>query len=116
MTQFSLTEQWQKLIPIEIPPLWQVIYYEGIHGHHILFHPDDIREFSHEPSSGPRIAPAQKVKKELAETGFQLLKSRSFREMTHIIDSLEKSDRGQIFRLYKSWLSEIKCRIKETAN
>jgi len=114
MAQYSLTETWQKHLPLEIPPLWQVIYYEGIHGHHILFSPDDLKTFESYQQKGPGIP--VRINKQVSETGFRLLKSRSFRDMVELIDGLDQTGRRQIFRLYRNWLAEIQCRIKETAH
>jgi len=112
MSLFSVTEQWQKHMAIEIPPLWQVIYYEGIHGHHILFSPSDLSLFENFDS---RKAGAID-QKEVSKIGYSLLRCRSFREMVSIIDQWEVGMRWHIFRLYQQWLKEIEKRIKASAH
>ena len=112
MSLFSVTDQWQKHMAIEIPPLWQVIYYEGIHGHHILFSPSDLSMF--ENFDARTIG--QVDQKQVSKIGYSLLKCRSFREMVVIIDKWEVGIRWQIFRLYKQWLIDIEKRIKASAH
>ncbi|NRA44315.1 MAG: hypothetical protein HRU09_05080 [Oligoflexales bacterium] len=112
MSLFSVTDQWQKHMAIEIPPLWQVIYYEGIHGHHILFSPSDLTLF--ENPDFPSTAAIDQ--KQVTKIGYSLLRCRSFREMVSIIDQWELGVRWQIFRLYKQWLKDIEKRIKSSAH
>lgn len=112
MSQFSVTHQWQKNLPVELPNLWKVLYYEGIHGHHILFSPEDVQRF--ESSSQNQLVDVDL--KYIYDVGIELLNCLTFREMVDIIDRLDLLQRQIIYRFYKDWLFEINLRLKSEAH
>lgn len=109
MSHFSIIELWSKHLPLRLSPLWQVLYYEGMHGNHILFSPADVAEF--ENSTLPAALAYPIEKKTTAELYLRLIKAASYQDLTQWIDSLTKADRQLVYRLYQQWLQAVRARL-----
>ena len=111
MTDFSLFEVFQSLRPIkQIPPLWNVIYYEGIYGNHILFSNDEVLEF--EKKEGPSVSESGW----LENVGFEIFKLESVGEISKLLNQISKDQRMQVYCLYKQWLRSTTEFLRVHAN
>ncbi|MCB9228360.1 MAG: hypothetical protein H6618_01990 [Deltaproteobacteria bacterium] len=117
MAQFSLTEEWAKLLCPDLPPLWQVLYFEAMHGNHILFYPDTPDSFSGEDlESDSTSGLPEDVNRRLVESGAGLLGAGTLGEMWDIVRKLDRREKAYLFRLYMNWLAELQLRIRNVAH
>lgn len=115
MLKESIIQPWFQGVKIDLPEHWKVIYYEGIHGHHILFKKDDIKIF--ENTSLDEIRGLSKKEYDtIEEIAMKLLCAPSYRDMVEQIDSLNLRLRYDLYRLYLKWLGSMKEKIRGAAN
>ena len=99
--------------PSGLPPIWDVLYYEGIRGNHILFSQSDVKMFEasgkHQGSKETMWSPAT-----LSDVVYDLLSQGSVSDMKIFISLQPKSIRAAVYRLYSRWLEAWGLELKKS--
>ncbi|MFK7826508.1 MAG: hypothetical protein AB8G05_20350 [Oligoflexales bacterium] len=100
--------------PGNLPPLWHVLYYEGIRGHHILFAPGDMDRFDRQP--GLFRFSDDETRDRFTSLMTEFLQQPSLSEMKLFIQSQPFQMREAIYRFYKGWLRRWGDHLKTVLN
>lgn len=113
MKEISITEHLAREHPlVQMPPLWGVIYYEGIHGNHILFSPHEVLAFE----AFTLVEEDHQQGLWLEDAGFALSSHNSYRDMVDYLARLSFGQRQRVYQLYKSWLAHMSQYLKGQAH
>ena len=93
------------------PPIWQVIFQEGMRANHILFDPNDIKIFDTESAKEIKT-PEKPEQKKIMDAALEILKASELNSMRSSISELNLSQRRTLYHLYRkrlsSWQSDMK--------
>lgn len=99
--------------PKFLPPLWRIIYQEGMREHHIIFRDSNLIEIAQEKINFPIS------KKDMAAVGqavYALFASHSISMMITIVESLTKKQKCVLFHIYRSQLLSWQLRQLQQLN
>jgi hypothetical protein len=102
--------------PWHLPPLWQIIYNEGIHANHILFDRSDLLLFETSLAKNHLAMLSPEEAKLLEETFLDLISCHSVGLMRQTISGLDSESRVKIFQLYKHLLQYWTDFLKKSLN
>ncbi len=93
------------------PPIWQVIFQEGMRANHILFDPKDIKIFDTESAKEIKT-PKKPEQTKIMDAALEILKASELNSMRSSISELNLSQRRTLYHLYRkrlsSWQSDMK--------
>lgn len=98
---------------VRLPPLWQVIYYEAIRGHHLLFKRDDVAIFEAENEA---IWSDDLLDEQIERLLLRLIASPDLQSMIKIIDAQTLTTRQSLFNVYLRVLWIARNFIKSQLN
>ena len=97
-----------------LPPLWQVIYYEAVRGHHILFDHLDVVEARQLESKPSQTISAEELE-QLCESVVTIISCSDLASMRRAIKECPDCLRHQLFTIYRhfveAWRQHLKCHL-----
>jgi hypothetical protein len=98
-----------------LPPLWQVIYNEGIRGNHILFQRQDVLFFESQPLQLAEFEDSLQTDA-MQRIVVQLIACPDLSSMADIIDSLSQDIKQSVYTVYKRMISTWGSHLKLVLN
>ena len=98
-----------------LPPLWEVVYQEGIRGNHFLFTQDDLRAFE-DALCGQALIGEGFGSRGVEELVIPILESANLQEIRKILSSLTFDQKLDLFVLYKRALEFWGFHLKTVLN
>lgn len=95
-----------------LPPLFEVIYQEGVRNNHILFNPSDLKVWN----SNRFRKISQKSVESASEVFASLFSCATFSEMCEKIDVVPEDERYLIYRIYLNFMEETKKIVKDRSH
>ena len=99
---------------IAMPPLWQVIYQEGIRRNHILFSPKDVARF--EAMTAWEIKDLLNENSHIEDIVLNLMEATDLSGMIDVIDRQSFEVRHQLYTLYKYGLTLASHQLRASLN
>jgi hypothetical protein len=89
----------------KLPPLWQLIYNEGILGNHLLFKNSDVVLFDEqEPAYDGSSLEEEKTMEAFQKTIVSIISKSDLADMSQIIESLSEELKVAVYVYYKRML------------
>jgi hypothetical protein len=98
-----------------LPPLWEVVYQEGIRGNHFLFAQNDLRAFE-DALCGQAIIGEGFGTRGVEELVIPILESANLQEIRKILSTLTFEQKLDLFVLYKRALEFWGFHLKTVLN
>lgn len=98
-----------------LPPLWQVIYYEGARANHILFSKRDLEKLEKESSSKP-IKISEQESDIISSIAVNILKSDELKSIRLLIESLTYKQKRVLYFIYQNTLQNLQKRVRNQLN
>ena len=120
LLEFPMTPRYESLIQdqfthAELPPLWQVLYNEGIRGNHLLFQKADVAAFEADSTSIPALE-SESESVALQHIMVQLLACSELSTMANLIDSLSQDIKKGVYILYRQMLQSWTAHLRVSLN
>jgi len=100
-----------------LPPLWQIIYNEGILGNHILFNDNDVRIFDNSPQLFDTSITESESQLEAFQSVIVAIVTRTnLSEMNKTIETLSSDLKKSVYIYYRRMLYAWRDHLKLTLN
>ncbi len=112
----SFDRFYEEKVGAQLPPVWQIIYNEGIRSNHILFDQEDIERFESEELVYQSGELSKSDRKLLEDVIVKVAQADSLAQMRGLIAQLEFYSRAKIFNFYKHLLDIWSYWLKRSLN